>query len=97
MGYKIRQLRTSLVAQLVKNLPLIPELGRSPRAGKGYPLQCSCLENPMDRGAWQVTQSMRLQRDGHDRVTNMLSNLIYEAEIVREVDIVSTYYMIVST
>ena len=44
----------------------------------------------MDRGAWQVTQSMRLQRDGHDRVTNMLSNLIYEAEIVREVEIVST-------
>ena len=27
-------------------------LGRSTREGKGYPLQYSCLENPLDRGAW---------------------------------------------
>ena len=31
---------------------LIPGLGRSPGEGNGYPLQYSCLENPMDRGAW---------------------------------------------
>ena len=30
----------------------IPELGRSPGGGHGNPLQHSCLENPMDRGAW---------------------------------------------
>ena len=30
-------------------------LGRSPGEGNGYPLQYSCLENPMDRGAWQAT------------------------------------------
>ena len=30
-------------------------LGRSPGEGHGNPLQCSCLENPMDRGAWQAT------------------------------------------
>ena len=30
----------------------IPELGRSPEEGNGNPLQYSCLENPMDRGAW---------------------------------------------
>ena len=30
----------------------IPGLGRSPGEGTGYPLQCSCLENPMDGGAW---------------------------------------------
>ena len=30
----------------------IPGLGRSPGVGSGNPLQCSCLENPMDRGAW---------------------------------------------
>ena len=29
---------------------LIPGLGRSPGEGNGYPLQCSCLENSMDRG-----------------------------------------------
>ena len=31
---------------------LIPGLGRSPGEGHGNPLQHSCLENPMDRGAW---------------------------------------------
>ena len=34
---------------------LIPGLGRSPGEGNGSPLQYSCLENAMDRGAWQVT------------------------------------------
>ena len=29
--------------------------GRSPGGGNGNPLQCSCLENPMDRGAWRAT------------------------------------------
>ena len=34
---------------------LIPGSGRSPREGNGYPFQYSCLENPMDRGAWWAT------------------------------------------
>ena len=34
---------------------LIPELGRSPGEGNDNPLKYSCLENPMDRGAWQAT------------------------------------------
>ena len=34
---------------------LIPGLGRYPGGGHGNPLQYSCLENPMDRGAWQAT------------------------------------------
>ena len=33
----------------------IPELGRSPGKGNGYPLQYSCLENSMDGGAWLAT------------------------------------------
>ena len=33
----------------------IPGLGRSPGEGNGNPLQYSCLENAMDRGAWQAT------------------------------------------
>ena len=33
---------------------VICKLGRSPGEGNGYPLQHSCLENPMDRGAWQA-------------------------------------------
>jgi len=32
----------------------IPGLGRSPE-GDGNPLQCSCLENPLDRGVWWTT------------------------------------------
>ena len=62
---------------MVKNLPanagdtrdtgLIPGLGRSPGGGHGNPLQYSCLENPMDRGAWQL-QSIGSQ-------TEMTSNL----------------------
>ena len=42
-------------------LGLIPGLGRSPGEGNGSTLQYSCLENSMDRGAWQV-QSMLSQR-----------------------------------
>ena len=47
---------------MVKNPPtnagdpsLIPGSGRSPGEGNGYPLQSSCLENPMHRGAWWAT------------------------------------------
>ena len=63
----------SQVALVVKNLPVkggrhgsIPGSGRSP--GHDNPLQYSCLENPMDRGAWQtavhrVTQSQTRLKD----------------------------------
>jgi len=50
---------------MVKSLPAnvgdtgdagsIPGLGRSPGVGNGSPLQYSCLENSVDRGAWQAT------------------------------------------
>ena len=49
----------SLVTQMVEStcsvgdLGSIPGLGRSPGEGNGNPLQYSCLENSMDRGAWQ--------------------------------------------
>ena len=39
----------------VRDMGLIPGLGRSPGEGNGNPLQYSCLENSMDRGAWRVT------------------------------------------
>ena len=39
----------------IRHMDLIPELGRSPRGGNGNPGQYSCLENPMDRGAWWAT------------------------------------------
>ena len=50
---------------MVKNMPAnvgdkgdagsVPGSGRSPGGGHGCPLQYSCLENPMDRGAWEAT------------------------------------------
>ena len=60
---------------MVKNPPgnagdagSITEWGRSPGEENGNPLQCSCLGNPMDRGAWRL-QSMGSQRAGRDLVT----------------------------
>ena len=44
---------------------LIPGSGRSPGGGNGNPLQYSCLENPMDRDAWQGTVH-KVARVGHD-------------------------------
>ena len=64
-----------LGGRVVKNLPanagdardagLIPELGRLPGEGNDNPLQYPCLENSMDRGAWQATVygSQRVRHD----------------------------------
>ena len=39
----------------IRGMDSIPRSGRSPGGGQSNPLQYSCLENPMDRGAWQTT------------------------------------------
>ena len=64
-----------IVVLVVKNPPAnagdirdtgsVPGSGRSPGGGHGNPLQCSCLESPMDRAAWSL-QSMGLQGVGLD-------------------------------
>ena len=76
---------------MVKNLPVnagdkgdagsISWLGRSPGGGHGNPLQCSCLENLRDRGAWQATvhgvaeSQTRLSTAQHTGGTDMKSML----------------------
>ena len=45
-----------------RDLGSIPDSGRSPGKGKGNALQYSCLENPMDRGAWRATVHRVTQR-----------------------------------
>ena len=66
-------IRTSQVALVVKNLPAkagdirdsgsISGSGRSPGGGHGSPLQYSCLENPMDRGAQWATDPLQGRKD----------------------------------
>ena len=53
----------------------IPGSGRSPGEGNGSPLQYSCLENPMDRGAWQDTTVHGVTRVGHNFSTKPLPPL----------------------
>jgi len=50
------------------DLSSIPGSGRSPGEGNGNPLQYSCLENPMDRGAGRL-QTMGVTRFGHNLAT----------------------------
>ena len=64
--------RASLVAQLIKesaynagSLGLIPGLGRSPKEGKGYPLQYSGLDNSRDYTVHRVTKSRTRLSDFH--------------------------------
>ena len=52
----------------LRDVGLIPGLGRSPGEGNGNPLQYSCLENPMDRGAWWATVH-GVERVRHDLAT----------------------------
>ena len=57
---------------VVRDTGLISRLGRSPGGGRQNPLQFSCLENPMDRGAWQATVH-GVTRVGHDLVSKQPS------------------------
>ena len=85
----------SQVVLVVKNSPAkegeawdvgsIPGSGRSPEGGHGNPLQYSCLENPMNRGAWQATvhsisnsQTQLKQSDMHARMHTYVCIKYYE-------------------
>ena len=78
---------------MIKNRPayagdlgLIPGSERSPGGGNGNPVQYSCLENPMDRGAWRATvhgvaksqtqlSHWAEQHDGEKAALNMSKNI----------------------
>ena len=57
----------------------IPGLGRSPGEGNGNSLPYSCLENPMDRGAWQAVYEVT--RVGYNLVTKPTNQQIFAANI----------------
>ena len=53
-------------ADVAGDAGLIRGSGRSPGGGHNNPLQCSCLESSIDRGAWWAIQFMGSQRVGHN-------------------------------
>ena len=59
------------------DLASVPGSGRFPGEGSGSSLQYSCLENPMDGGAWCRLLSMGSQRVGHDWATSLTYSLIH--------------------
>ena len=64
-----------------RDVGLIPRLGRSPRVGNGNPFQYFCLENSMDRGAWQATvhgiaESDTTEHTVHNMVRQLSSKII---------------------
>ena len=66
------------------DLASIPGSGRSPGEGNGSPLQCSCLENPMDRGARQATVH-GASRVGHDLATKppcVQAEFVYIGQVI---------------
>ena len=78
---------------MVKNLPAsvrdpgsIPGSGRSPGEGNGNPLQYSCLENSMERGAWWATVY------GVAKSQTRLSDLHYK--VIEVMDIFSTFVVV---
>ena len=61
----------------IRDIDLIPGLGRSPRGRHDHPLQYSYLENPMDRGAWRATVHTELD----------MTEAIYQACTCIDIDI----------
>ena len=77
-----QQVKNTHSARDAGDLGLIPESGRSPGGDHGNPLQYSCLENPMDRGAlwatvhWVTELDMTEATDSRNQCTKMDWNLI---------------------
>ena len=76
----------------IKDMGLIPGSGRSPGGGHGNPLQCSCLENPRDGGAWWAavygvaqsrTQLKRLSSSSSSSSSSRMPlEVTYEGEVI---------------
>ena len=58
------------------NMGLIPGSERFPEGGNGNPLQYSCLENPMDRGAWRATVHGFTESDTTERLSMQVIKIV---------------------
>ena len=94
----------SQVALVVKNPPastggmrdmgLIPGSGRSPEGGRDDPLQGSCLENPLDRGAWRATvYRVAESRTGLNRPSSSSSTKLASGNGRRELVVENSGYL----
>ena len=64
----------------LKDVGSIPGPGRSPGGGYGHPLQCSCLENPLDRGAWWArVHGVAKSRTRLQRLSTLMPNNTQDA------------------
>ena len=66
----------------IRDSGLIPGSGRSPGEGHGNPLQHSCLENPMDRGAWPATVHGVAESDTAEGLTLHFEVDIYACKVI---------------
>ena len=62
-------------AASARDLGLIPRSGKSPGQENGNPLQCSCLENSMDRGAWRAIVYVVAKRTESDTTEHLTVSL----------------------
>ena len=61
-----------------RDMGSIPTLGRFPGGGNGNPLQFSCLENPVDKGAWQATVHGIVESDMNEVTEHDLLLVVYD-------------------
>ena len=72
----------------VRDAGSIPGLGRPPRGGHGSPLQYSCLENPMDRGAWWATVHRAAELD-----TTKVPSQVHMHPVLEEEDVIGLVWV----
>ena len=65
----------------IRDVSLIPGSGSSPGGGHGNPLQYSCLENPMERGAWWATVHRVAELDTTEAIYGFSSGNVWMREL----------------
>ena len=76
MGFPNRSSSKESACNDAGDVGLIPGLRIFPREGNGSPLQCSCLENPMDRGAWWAAVHGVAKSQDASKHTHMQAKII---------------------